>query len=335
MPRSRVIICAGTELFASFFTSRHQRRLSHLFDWDRDGARTVTPALRRKLEAAHGLITTWDSPHFSEELLRFAPNLRIIAHCGGEVKSRFAPSLFDQLTITTAPVPMARATAEMGAALLLYSARNVDFYRDELRKRSNRIYEDLHLHGSTESLIGREVAMIGFGRIGRALVELMSGFLLRWLIYDPYAPRSLAKKYRVRFVGLSPLLRRAKLLVLTAALTDKTRGILNTHRLAQLPDGAVVINIARGGLIDLDALTKEVRRRRLRCAIDVTDPQEPLPVGHPLRKMPGAIVTPHIAASNRSVRHEIATVVTSDLERFFSGKAVQNRVDKTTLERMT
>ena len=84
---------------------------------------------------------------------------------------------------------MARATAELGAAFLLYSARNVDFYRAELRKRSNRIYEDLHLHGAAESLIGQEVAMIGFGRIGRALVDLMRGFDLHWLVYDPYAPK--------------------------------------------------------------------------------------------------------------------------------------------------
>ncbi len=74
---------------------------------------------------------------------------------------------------------MARATAELGAALLIYSARNLDFYRGKIRKRSNRIYEDLHLHGSTESMIGREVAMLGFGRIGRALVDLMRGFQLR------------------------------------------------------------------------------------------------------------------------------------------------------------
>jgi len=62
---------------------------------------------------------------------------------------------------------MARATAELGAALLLYEARNVDFYREQMRTQSNRIYDNLHLHGASESVIGREVAMIGFGRIGR------------------------------------------------------------------------------------------------------------------------------------------------------------------------
>jgi phosphoglycerate dehydrogenase-like enzyme len=230
---------------------------------------------------------------------------------------------------------MARATAEFGATLLLYSARDVDFYRDEIRKRSNRIYEDLHLHGSTESMIGREVAMIGFGRIGRALVDLMRGFQLYWLVYDPYAPKSLEKQYPVRFSGLAPLVRRAHLLVLTAALTDETRGVLNRDRLARLPDGAAVINIARGGLVDLAALTNEVRRGRLRCALDVTDPLEPLPIGHALRTLPGAIVTPHIAASNRRVRHDMAEVVMDDLENFFKGRGVENRVTTAMLGRMT
>jgi D-3-phosphoglycerate dehydrogenase len=264
-----------------------------------------------------------------------APQLRMIAHCGGEVKSRFSRSLFKRLTITNAPAPMARATAELGAALLLYCARNVDFYRSELRKRSNRIYDEVHLHGSSESLIGQTVAMIGFGRIGRALVDLLRGFDIKWLVHDPYAPRSLSRQYPVRFAGLQNLLPQAHLLVLTAALTEQTLGLMGRENLARLPDGTCVINIARGGLIDLEALRKEVQRGRLRCALDVTDPQEPLLVGDPLRAMGGAIVTPHIAGSGRRVREGIARVVLDDLERFFSGKRVENRVTTSMLDRMT
>jgi phosphoglycerate dehydrogenase-like enzyme len=335
MERPNLVVCAGRELFNSFFPPLLQTRLSRRFRWQREGARRINPVFRQKLAAAQALITTWDSPHFSEDLPRLAPKLRIIAHCGGEVKSRFARPLFDELTITTAPVPMARATAELGAALLLYSARNVDFYRDHLRARSNRIYDDLHLHGAPESMIGREVAMIGFGRIGRALVDMLRGFELQWLVYDPYVPKSLAGRYPIRFVSLSTLLPRASLLVLTAALTKKTRGLLNRDRLARLPDGAAVINIARGGLIDLAALTREVKRKRLRCALDVTDPLEPLPVGHALRNLAGAIVTPHIAGSNRRVRHKMAQVVLDDLESFFAGRKVKNRVTAAMLDRMT
>lgn len=177
--------------------------------------------------------------------------------------------------------------------------------------------------------------MIGFGRIGRALVDLLRGFDLRWLVYDPYVAEAVARGYPVRLVGLSTLLQRAHLLVLTAALTGETRGILSRERLARLPDGAVVINIARGGLVDLSALTSEVRRGRLRCALDVTDPLEPLPIGHALRTLPGAIVTPHAAASHRRVRHEIADTVMNDLEKFFRGRAVKNRVTTAMLDRMT
>ncbi len=333
MPRPRLIVCAGPDLFGSFFTAAQKRQLSRNFQWRRDGARTLAGV--KNLANVQALITTWDSPSFSEDLLRLAPNLRIIAHCGGEVKARFARKLFKSVTITNAPIPMARATAEMGAALLLYCARNVDFYRDQLRRRSNRIYQDLHLHGSTESIIGREIAMIGFGRIGRSLVDLLRGFDLRWLVYDPYVSSSVARRYPVHRVDLPELLKRGQLLVLTAALTEETRGILNRSRLARLPDGAAIINIARGGLIDLDALTREVKRGRLRCALDVTDPLEPLPTSHPLRRLPGAIVTPHVAAANRQVRHDIAEVVMNDLEGFFRGRGVRNRVTTSMLDRMT
>jgi phosphoglycerate dehydrogenase-like enzyme len=335
MARPCLLISARKELFESFFSPREIRRLDRAFGWERVESVTISSEFRRKLRQADALITTWDSPRFDEGISRLAPRLRIIAHCGGEVKSRFARSLFHRLTITNAAGPMARATAEMGVALLLYCARNVDFYRAALRQKSNRIYDKVHLHGGPESIVGRTLTMVGFGRIGRALVDLVRGFDVNWLVHDPYADRSLARKYPVEFVSLKKLLPKADLLVLAAALTDQTRGILGQKNLATLPDGATVINIARGGLIDLNALRKEVRSGRLRCALDVTDPLEPLGVDDPLRTMPGAIITPHIAGSGRHVRQEIAHVVVDDLEKFFGGQQVANRVSVAMLDRMT
>jgi phosphoglycerate dehydrogenase-like enzyme len=335
MARPGLLVSAPRHLFESFFSPMERKRLDRAFMWERIEADTITRKFRQRLQTADALITTWDSPRFDENLPQLAPRLRIIAHCGGEVKSRFAPKLFQSLTITNAAGPMARATAEMGAALLLYCARNIDFYRTALRRQSNRIYEQVHVHGSPESMVGRTVAMIGFGRIGRALADLMRGFELNWLVHDPYAKRALVRKYPVRFASMKELLPKAHLLVLTAALTDETRGILGARNLAALPDGATVINIARGGLIDLKALRKEVHAGRLRCALDVTDPVEPLSVNDPLRSMSGAILTPHIAGSGRHVRQEIARVVLDDLEKFFRGGQVANRVTTAMLERMT
>jgi phosphoglycerate dehydrogenase-like enzyme len=335
VPKPALVISAPEPLFRSFFTATHQRRLSRTFQWKRVSGESATPTLRRELATAQAMITTWDSPRFGDELLVSAPNLRAIAHCGGEVKNRFRGSLLDRLTITTAPEPMARATAELGAALVLYCGRNVELYREELRKPSNQIYSDVHANGTPESLIGREIGMIGFGRIGRAIVDLLRGFDLRWHVYDPYSSRELARGYRVELAKLEVLLKRSQLLVLTAALTDETRGILSRARLARLPDGACIINIARGGLIDLEALTHEVRKGRLRCAVDVTDPVEPLPPRHPLRRLPGAIITPHIGGGSVKARHEMADDLIDDLERFFRGEMVKNRVTPAMLARMT
>jgi phosphoglycerate dehydrogenase-like enzyme len=94
----------------------------------------------------------------------------VIGHCGGEVKGPLPAALFSRLTITNAPAPMARPVAEMAVALLLYSVRNVDGYRDALRGRSNAIYARLHRDGAgDETLHGRAIGLLGFGKIGRGI----------------------------------------------------------------------------------------------------------------------------------------------------------------------
>ncbi len=336
MTKPIIAVLAGEELFASFFDKRRRARLSRFARWTLFPIQKYEAAAVPRLSGADALITTWDSPHLSAETMKQLQSVQIIAHCGGEVKKRFDTSLFRKLVIVNTPEPMAKPTAEMGAAFLLYAARNIDHYRDALRKRSNRIYTDVHLTGGgTESLLGREVGMIGFGRIGRSLVEMLRGFDVRWRVYDPFAPRELAAGLPVQFDSLNGVLKRSSLLTVTAAATEKTRHLLNRERLAMLPDGATVINIARGSLIDLDGLTQEVKSGRLRCALDVTDPEEPLPVGHPLRTLPGAIVTPHVGGGGSHTRGEMADAAIDELQRFFGGKAVEHRVTTNMLSRMT
>jgi phosphoglycerate dehydrogenase-like enzyme len=330
------LVSSNIKLFTSFFDAERAGCLSQLTLWERNSARTITPALRQALSKAEALITTWDSPAwFPEYLLDWAPNLRIIAHCGGAVKSRFARPLFDRLVIVNSARPMTRHVAELAVTFLLCMARDVDRYRALLRRPSNAIYEQMHSTGGGEqTILGREVGMIGFGRIGRAIAKLLAPFGTRLLVHDPYVDPDTAPP-QVRFAPLEEVLSASHYLILAAGLTGETDHMLNRKRLGLLPKGAAVINVARGGMIDLDALTAMVLRGRLRCALDVTDPQEPLPVRHPLRRAEGAILTPHVGAISRSVRHEIATEIFSDLNRFFSGQPVENRVTVDMLDRMT
>src|ERR1035438_1164432 len=137
------LVASNTRLFNSFFEADRKRRLSELTSWKLSAATKITPAVRRSLRNVEVLITTWDSPaYFPDELLEWAPSLRLIAHCGGEVKRRFARPLFQRIVISNAPPP-AQPVAELAVTLLLYMARDVDYYRKELRSSSNAIYERL------------------------------------------------------------------------------------------------------------------------------------------------------------------------------------------------
>jgi phosphoglycerate dehydrogenase-like enzyme len=336
MPRPRLVVLAPEPLFRSFFDAPRERRLSRAFRWTRLAGRTLTRPMRARLREADALVTTWDSPRFGEELLSLAPRLGLIAHCGGEVKARFARRLFERLVIANAPGPMAGLVAELAVTFLLMAARRVDAYRDALRRPSNRVYERLHRHGAGhETLRGRRVGLLGFGRIGRATARLLRPFAPTLLAHDPYVAGA-----RVRAAGAVPvsfgqLLRESEFLVIAAGLTGATRGLVGRSALSRLPDGATVVNVARGGIVDMVALTAEVRSGRLQCALDVTDPLEPLPLRHPLRRMRGAVLTPHVGAAAVEVRRAMADIVLEALERFFRGERVETRVVPRMLERMT
>jgi phosphoglycerate dehydrogenase-like enzyme len=230
---------------------------------------------------------------------------------------------------------MAEPVAELAVAFLLHAARNVDAYRRALRRPSNAIYARLHRDGAgAETLRGQDVSLLGFGQVGRATAALLKPFGCRLLVHDPHVAAAAIRRAGGRPSSWRGLLA-SPYLVLAAALTDETRGILDARALARLPDGAVVVNVARGGLVDLGALTREVLSGRLRCALDVTDPAEPLPPRHPLRRAAGAVLTPHVGAAQREVRARIADTVTSDLERVFRGRPPLHRVTVSMLARMT
>jgi len=336
MTRPRVLVLAGPTLFRSFFDAPRERRLGRGFDFARVAGTSVTPRLRRLLRDADALVTTWDSPRFGEELLSLSPRLRLVAHCGGELKSRFARPLFDRLVIANAPGPMAPLVAELAVTFLLMAVRRVDAYREALRRASNRIYQKLHREGAgSETLHGRFVGILGFGRIGRETARLLRPFGPRLLAHDPYLASRTLRDQGVVSVSLRRLLRESEFLVVAAGLTQSTRRLLDRKALRQLPDGATVVNVARGGIVDLAALTAEVRSGRLGCALDVTDPLEPLPLRHPIRRMRGAVVTPHVGAAAVEVRRAMADIVLDALERFFRGERVRTRVTPRMLERMT
>jgi len=330
--RPNVLVLASDVLFPHFFTAASLRKLDEATSWTRSALREDSSELRNEIANADVLMTTWHSPFLTAKMLGQHPRVKLIAHCGGEVKSRVAEDVFETVTITNAADPMARGVAEMALALMLTLVRRIPDYAAEMRNGVTRTNEYV---SEGETLLRRQVGIVGFGRIGRALAGLLQPLGVDVFVSDPYAKADVVAAYDTKLVELHELLSMCSVVVLCAALTPDTRGMFDEHRLALMGDGSYLINVARGGLIDMEALLDELRSGRISTALDVTDPLEPLPPDHELRKLPNVILTPHIAAGGIEMRREIGALAVDEVIRFAKGEPPLNRVTREMLATMT
>jgi phosphoglycerate dehydrogenase-like enzyme len=330
--RPNVLVLASDVLFQHFFSDECLKKLGEVTSWTRSALRDNSAELRHQIANADVLVTTWHSPFLTREMLGDEPRVKLIAHCGGEVKSRVAEEIFAFVTITNAADPMARGVAEMAVALMLSLVRRIPEYATEMRDGVIRTNEYV---SEGETLFGRRVGIVGFGRIGRAVARLLTPFSVEILVSDPYAQSDAVAAAGAKLVQVDELVSSCSIVVLCAALTPETRGMFDARRLSLLHDGSYVINVARGGLIDMEALLEELRGGRITAALDVTDPLEPLPPDHELRQLPNVILTPHIAAGGIEMRREMGAVAVEEVVRFANGLSPLNRVTIEMLATMT
>jgi len=326
-----VLVLASDALWRMFFPPATARRLRRICRCDRASTGRDSPSLRARIARADALVTTWHSPFLTADMLA-GSRVRAIVHCGGELAARMEPAMLDRVTVVNTPEPMAAPVAEMALAMTLALVRRLPEYARAMRDGGS---PDSSLAAEGETLAGRRVGIVGFGRIGRTFAKLVRPLDAEIVVYDPHVSAKAIRAEGAKRVELDALLRRSSVVVLAAALTRETRGVLNGRRLALLPDGACVVNVARGGLVDLVALVAELRRGRIRAALDVTDPLEPLPRDHPLRRMPNVLLTPHVAAGGIEVRRAMGLAVVDELERVFDGHRPRSPVTRADLARMT
>lgn len=174
----------------------------------------------------------------------------------------------------------------------------------------------------TPELTGKRVLIVGAGSIGRAIEEHMAPFG----VTVTRVARTARPAEDVHGVDeLARLLPYAEVVVVVVPLTDETRGLVDAAFLAAMPDGALLINAARGPVVDTEALVAELASARIEAALDVTDP-EPLPAGHPLWQLPGAFITPHTAGSVAGLLPRAYGLVGAQLRRFAAGEPLINQV---------
>jgi phosphoglycerate dehydrogenase-like enzyme len=170
----------------------------------------------------------------------------------------------------------------------------------------------------TDQLATKNVLIVGYGAIGAAVEQRLAGFEV--------TVQRVARNPRPGVAGLAELpslLPAADVVVLLVPFTAQTKGLADEAFLARMKDGALLVNAARGAVVDTAALVAEVASGRLRAALDVTDP-EPLPPGHDLWSLPGAFITPHVAASTPVSRQRAARLVREQAEAFLQGEPLRN-----------
>ena len=208
------------------------------------------------------------------------------------------------------------STAELAVALALASGRHLDRYA---RNQPSGIWESLRLG---ISLADQRVLIIGYGHIGAAIERRLSGFEVASVTRVARRPRT--EPVPVYAIDdLPELLPDADVAFLVAPHTPQTEGMIGGRELASLPDGAVLVNVARGKLVDTEALLAETSTGRIRAALDVTDP-EPLPPEHPLWRTPGVLISPHVGGPSSAFFPRADRLIAAQLGRFAAGKKLEN-----------
>ena len=209
------------------------------------------------------------------------------------------------------------ATAELALALILAAQRGLpEFVRAQERGYWQTIF--------TEGLADRRVLLLGYGGVGKAVAARLAPFEAALTVVASRA-RDQDGVHVHGVDELPSLLPDAEIVVLTLPAGDATRGIVDDKFLSALPDGALLVNVGRGPLVDTDALVDHVRRGRIRAALDVTDP-EPLPAEHPLWSLPGVLIAPHVCGASGAMRPRIARLVRRQIERMLRGEEPVNVV---------
>ncbi|MEU1497718.1 2-hydroxyacid dehydrogenase [Streptomyces sp. NPDC005732] len=210
------------------------------------------------------------------------------------------------------------STGELALTLILASLRGIpDFVRaqDKGEWRS----------GFRPALADKSVLIVGYGSIGSAIEDRLVPFEVARVARVARSERTTARGPVHPLTELPALLPEADVVVLSTPLTDSTRGLVDAEFLARMKDGALLVNVARGPVVDTKALLAELESGRLTAALDVTDP-EPLPLGHPLWQAPGVLVSPHVGGPTSAFLPRAERLLVGQLTRFVNREPLANVV---------
>ncbi|MFH0518461.1 2-hydroxyacid dehydrogenase [Streptomyces sp. M41] len=255
----------------------------------------------------------------TERILTACPDLELFCVSrGGPVNANLDAATRHGVAVCYAPGRNAVATAEHTLALILAAARGIGDVHADLKQGAWRgDYYDYANCGI--EIDGSTIGLVGFGAIGSRVARVLAAMGATILVHDPYV-RPEAVRGLAQLVTLEELLDRSRIVSLHARVTDETRGMIGRAQIASMPRGAVLVNCARGALLDYDAVCDALNDGHLGGAGFDVYPDEPVPAGSRLLSAPGVVLTPHIAGASREVAHKAARIVAAEVARYLRGE---------------
>ena len=209
------------------------------------------------------------------------------------------------------------STAELAVGLTIASLRRIDDF-------ARAMPQGTWSYARHDALADKRVVIVGFGSIGRAIARRLEGFECQ-IVPAARTAREVDGHHVHAMSELAELLPGADVVLLIVPLTPDTRHLVDNVFLSRMRDGALLVNVARGPVVDTEALLAECSSGRLRAALDVTDP-EPLPVDHPLWRAPGVLISPHVGGNTSAFLPRARQLVAAQLERHVAGEPLANVV---------
>ncbi|MEE2659633.1 MAG: D-glycerate dehydrogenase [Candidatus Latescibacterota bacterium] len=282
------------------------------------------PAIDTPFEIIQG-IYSYGHGHVGREVLMRMPQLRIVSNFGvgcDHIDQEAAKEL--GIPVGNTPGVLDATTADLTFALLLAAARNITVGDRFSRGPEFQRYDAANLLG--QQVTGGVLGIVGLGRIGYQVARRAVGFDMEILYHNRNRNERAERDLGVRYVSLDKLLRASDFVALNMPLTDDTRSMIGTRELGLMKPTAVLVNAARGAVLDQEALLDALREQRLHAAaIDVTDP-EPLPRDHPLLGMENLVILPHLGSATRQTRDDMATMSVNNLMAGLRGEEVPYRI---------
>lgn len=275
--------------------------------------------LKEALKGIDIVFAGWGSTRYDEEILDAADSLKIIAYCAGTLTYVASPAIYERgIVLLGANCVFAESVAECCVCYTMLGLRRIEKYARGVREGGwrNEIFYN-------EGIMDRTIGLVGFGAIAKKFVGFLKPFRTRILVHSGHLTEEEAAKWGVEKASLEQLFKESDVVSIHQGLTERTFHMVNEKLLRLMKKGALLINTARGAVVEDEGLIKVLEEGHINAVLDVMEHEPPAP-DSPLRKLENVTVLPHMGGPTIDRRQYCVTKLVEDIEKYLAGEKLEN-----------